>query len=632
MVFKTNAPPAASLRAKQYRFPFAAALCFLFSIIIASPLSHYTTRLGGDFLLPQAVTLKKENPDQEPSAIALIVIDEVTHNTPPFSEIPEVAWTPYLGEVISALHEVDPLVIGLDMIFPKTIATQSLAPGYDRPFLQSLARAGRNGKLVISEARLSETPIKPYPGQVLAIGGGDNVRPVHLTPDNDNIVRRHPAFLPLEGGGAVHSFAAELSARAGVSPKDDALIDFTASVNEFPTYRFSDIYECLKSGDKTALGLFKNKIVLIGTALDIEDRHVAANRLQRNKDFPILSSPCGGEDRAPEQLVRASTAGVFIEARAVQTFLKSSQPTLLNWVMSFLISIIILSLSTFMFLRLNPLLGLIGLLLASLTLYFVSAQLLAAGFLVPFLPWLLAMGLLFIGAYSYRVVLEGQSKRWVTHAFRHYLSPTLVAQLAEQPEALRLSGERRRVAVLFADLAGFTSTSEQMAGEPEVLVEYLNEFFQIMTAQIERHDGYVDKFIGDAVMGVWGAPIEIDNPEEKAAEAALACAKAVADWNNTVENDLRLKIRIGVSAGEVIAGNLGSRSRFNYTVIGNAVNRAARLEQENKRFGTVVLVDEHIVKRLPNSAAVRLLDETSLRGQQKSTKIYELEGDTLGVS
>ena len=259
----------AGLRAKQYRLHFTVVLCLVLSVIIASPLSHYTTRLGGDFLLPQAAALNKEKPDQLTAPVALIVIDEITHNTPPFSVIPEVAWTPQMGEVISAIHDADPLVIGLDMIFPKTIATRSLAPGYDRPFLQSLAKAGRDGKLVISEARLSETPIAPYSGQVLAIGGGENIKPVHLTPDSDNVVRRHPAYLPLVGGGVVRSFAAELSARAGVRPQEDVLINFITPVNEFPTYRFSDIYECIRNGGAAGLAQFKDKIVLIGTALDI---------------------------------------------------------------------------------------------------------------------------------------------------------------------------------------------------------------------------------------------------------------------------------------------------------------------------------------------------------------------------
>ena len=206
---------------------------------------------------------------------------------------------------------------------------------------------------------------------------------------------------------------------------------------------------------------------------------------------------------------------------------------------------------------------------------------LSNGVLAPILPLLLSSAVLFVSIYSYRFILEDKAKRWITHAFAHYLSPALVQKLADDPQALKLGGERRRVAVLFADLAGFTTISEKMADDPQALVAHLNAFFDIMTEHIERHGGYVDKYIGDSVMGVWGAPVAIDAPERAAAKAAQACLDAVYEWNaNRNETAPKILMRIGISAGDVVAGNLGSKKRFNYTVIGDAVNRASRLEQE----------------------------------------------------
>ena len=598
-----------------------------------SPAGNYLTRLGGDFLTPLAARLASNIQYYAPSQVVVIVIDEVTHNAPPFSETPEVAWTPHLGAVISAIDDADPAVIGLDMIYPKSLAGRDLAPGYDRAFLQSLAKAGRRGGLVLSEIRLSETPIRPYAGQEIAVGGGDNIRPVHLTPDRDNVVRRHPATLPLENGEHVRSFAAEISARMGKPPAEDILIDFVTPREQFSAYRFSDLYDCVAAGKTEGFDIFGGKAVLIGTALDIEDRHVAGNRLQRKKDFPVLSSPCGMEGESTQSSIyRASTSGVFIEARAVHTFYSETVPITPKRLIVLTGTLIFLAVLAAGFFRVGPAVGFTALVFVFAVIWAAAASFLAGGLLTPVLPLTVASFLLFVAIYSYRVVLEDQSKRWVTHAFRHYLSPSLVRQLAEHPETLKLGGERRHVVVLFADLAGFTTISEAMADRPEALAAHLNAFFQIMAEKIEAHGGYIDKFIGDAVMGVWGAPVKIEKPELAAAEAALACVNAINAWNakEGAGNDLKIEMRIGLSAGEVIAGNLGSKDRFNYTVIGDAVNRAARLEQENKHHDTQILIDGAIASCLPERLGARFIKEAALPGQTIATKIYALDAATAG--
>lgn len=613
-----------SNRAKRYRWPFAAIICFALALWSSLPQTDYLTRLSGDFLTPLAS--RWQFGFDTPSGYALVVIDEITHNTPPFSETPEVAWTPFLGEVISAIDKTEPKVIGLDMIFPKSIAGRTLAPGYDRTFLQALAQSGRTGRLVLAEARLSETPIRPYEGQVLAVGGAGNIRPVHLTPDADNVVRRHPFSFALEDGSRVLSFAAELAARAawdGKAPDENILIDYVTPAIRFPTYRFSDVYACIESGETEALDVFRDKIVIIGTALDIEDRHVAGNRFVAEKDPPIFTLPCQGAVQTPMRSVsRASTAGVFIEARAVRTFLSDMGPETLNRYTVFFSSLLGLGVLALVFFKLNPASGAGVYIVYAAALWANGAWMLSREVLAPVLPWLVSAFALYVAIYAYRVFLEDQAKRWVTHAFRHYLSPSLVDRLAEEPASLKLGGERRRVAILFTDLAGFTTTSEDLKNEPEAIVAYLNQYFEILAETIEAHQGYVDKFIGDAVMGVWGAPVALENPEQHAFEAAIACLKAVDVYNAQEDVDMPINLRIGISAGEVVAGNLGSSGRFNYTVIGDAVNRAARLEPENKRHGTRLLFDESIASHLSENAKARFLDETVLRGQSVATKLY----------
>ncbi len=626
MGFKKPGESTFSRRAQQYRFPVAAGLCFIIALLAALPQAGYFVRLSGDFLTPLAAKFYQQQDELDNAPVALVVIDEITHQTLPFSETPEVAWTPFLGEVMTAIAAADPQVIGLDMIFPKSIAGRDIAPGYDRSFLQAMARISAQGKLVLAEARLSDLPIRPYTGQEIAVGGPDNIRPVHLTPDRDNVVRRHPAFLALEDGGRVPSFAAELSARGGVAVSHEILIDYITPADNFPTYRFSDLYACLQQGDAAVFESFRGKVVVIGTALDIEDRHVGANRLQRDKTSKILDVACGrGVVQTATAIYRASMPGVFVEARAVYTFLKTTAPQAPSGWFVFFSTLIYLAGLGYAYFRLGPAAGFALLGVTAAVLWLISAVLLSRGVLAPIMPWIIGGSILYVVLYCYRVILEDQSKRWVMHAFEHYLNPALVSQLAEDPEALRLGGERRRVAVLFADLAGFTTTAEKMADRPEALVAHLNAFFQIMAENIEAHDGYIDKFIGDAVMGVWGAPASVDEPERCALSAAIACAEAVEAYNAGNSDGLAIKMRIGISAGEVIAGNLGSKDRFNYTVIGDAVNRAARLEQKNKQLNTQILMDASIAEHLPTETGVRFIEETQLQGQAQVTKIYTPE-------
>lgn len=613
---------------KRYRAPALAAAAIVLSGLVASPLAGYLTRLGGDFLTPLAEDLAG---DSEPSRVALIVIDETTHNTPPFSETPEVAWTPYLGQVLSAVAEARPAVVGLNLIYPKSLDSRRLLPGFDRPFLEALNQLGRDGRLVMSEARLSESEIRPYRGQILAAGGEQNLHPAHLTADWDDIVRRHPRALAREDETSTLSFAAELAARAGVAPAGNILIDFVTPPEAFSAYRLSDLYACVESGGADFSSLFKDRVVIVGAFLDIEDRHLAANRFAAHKAPPILTPPCAGASApTPAESGRASVPGVMIEARAVHSFLEESALSVLPGWLAFALSLAIFAGLAAIFALAAPALSSAAL-LASLALFTLSGGYLLAGrVLAPALPWALGAVTLFLGVNLYRVVIENRARRWVMHAFRHYLSPSLVRQLAEHPESLKLGGERRRVAVMFADLSGFTAFSESLAGEPERIVEHLNDFFEIVAQTIGAHGGYIDKFIGDAVMGVWGAPVAVENPEIEAARAARACLMAIETRNAELAATgalQRFTVRIGLSAGETVAGNLGARARFNYTVIGDAVNRAARLQAACKQHGRLSLADEEVVSRLGPEVPAQFITEGNLRGFSTPVRQYSLDPD-----
>jgi adenylate cyclase len=195
------------------------------------------------------------------------------------------------------------------------------------------------------------------------------------------------------------------------------------------------------------------------------------------------------------------------------------------------------------------------------------------------------------------------------------------------PEKVHLGGERRELSILFSDIRGFTSISE--ANEPEEVVEMLNEYLTRMVDILLAHGGTLDKFIGDAVMGFWNAPA----PDPNHAQHAVACAVEMveetarlrAEWEASGKASIR--IGVGVNTGEAVAGNIGSERVFGYTVIGDAVNLASRLESKNKDYVTEIIISEFTMARIGGDFQTVYLDEVKVKGKEKAVKIYEVKVD-----
>lgn len=205
---------------------------------------------------------------------------------------------------------------------------------------------------------------------------------------------------------------------------------------------------------------------------------------------------------------------------------------------------------------------------------------------MPLLALLAAMLLTLLANY----VTEGRQKRFIKGAFQQYLSPTVIEQLLRQPERLRLGGERRELSIFFSDLEGFTSISEGL--DPEALTALLNDYLSAMTAVIHEEGGTVDKYEGDAIIAFWNAPLEQPDHARRAVRAALRCQQQLAEMRPDLQQRCghELKMRIGINTGPAVVGNLGSSSRFDYTMLGDAVNLAARLEGANKAFGIYTMI------------------------------------------
>ena len=206
--------------------------------------------------------------------------------------------------------------------------------------------------------------------------------------------------------------------------------------------------------------------------------------------------------------------------------------------------------------------------------------------------------------------------------FGQYVSKDVIAQLMEHPDRARLGGERRTMTVLFSDIRGFTTASEK--GTPEAVVAQLNEYFSAMVDVLFRHQGTLDKFVGDMVMGLFGAPLA----DERHADHAVAAAREMivelerlnARWRQ--EGRAELDIGIGVNTGEMIAGNIGSTSIMSYTVIGDAVNLGSRIESLNKEYGTRILISGETRAALTTPVEMREIDTVKVKGRSRPVTIY----------
>lgn len=226
-------------------------------------------------------------------------------------------------------------------------------------------------------------------------------------------------------------------------------------------------------------------------------------------------------------------------------------------------------------------------------------------------------------------------KRQVRGAFSQYLSPALVEQLADEPERLVLGGEMRNMTLLFCDIRGFTTISEQFKTNPTGLTKLINRFLTPMTDMILDRRGTIDKYMGDCIMAFWNAPLDDRVHAAHGLESALAMFNALDGLNERLkqeaENENRphhpINVGIGLNTGECCVGNMGSDKRFDYSVLGDAVNLAARLEGQSKNYGVGVVIGEETRKAAPEFASLEL-DLIAVKGKTEPVLIYGLRGDS----
>ncbi|MBD2748151.1 CHASE2 domain-containing protein [Microvirga sp. BT688] len=375
------------------------------------------------------------------------------------------------------------------------------------------------------------------------------------------------------------------------------------------------------------------RLVSARDVLDPDRSPVVEPRIAGHIVF-IGTSAAGLHDRRVTPLGE-TVAGVTIHAQAVEQILTQEFLVRPDWahgletLLTALAGALVAGLLLHVTARYSALVmvGAIATLLAGAWLAFLKEGLL----LDPIYPSLSAL-LAYFAITALLYLTTDREKRFVRRAFSHYLAPELLQTLEASPDQLRLGGEIRPMTILFMDVRDFTPISERLS--PEALIRFLNTLFSPLTEVIQAHKGVVDKYIGDSIMAFWNAPVSVPDHAALACTAALNMQAIVEELNATDAFGLRsngqpeliVQIGIGLNTGEACVGNMGSAHRFNYSVVGDTVNVAARIESSCKGAGVPILISEQTARAAPGFAVLEA-GLVPLKGKSQPMKLFALVGD-----
>jgi adenylate cyclase len=235
---------------------------------------------------------------------------------------------------------------------------------------------------------------------------------------------------------------------------------------------------------------------------------------------------------------------------------------------------------------------------------------------------------IYLGITVYRYITEEREKKKIRGAFQYYLTASVINEMLKDPAKLKLGGDKKDLTVLFSDIRGFTTVAENMK-TPEELVHLLNEYLTAMTNVVFTYDGLLDKYMGDAIMAVFGAPLDQPDHPLRACKTALGMMDELKILQKKWADEGRpiLNIGIGINSGDMVVGNMGSEMRFDYTVMGDSVNLGSRLEGINKEYGTNIVISESTHNAVKDVLCCRELDSVRVKGKNLPVKIYELLGE-----
>ena len=565
----------------------------------------------------------------------------------------------YYAHLIENLNAAGAAVIGLDITFENPregdTALAAILQKYNNVVLATTVQTGTNSGYADVRS------LKENYGNIFFDVNKRQIGLTNVIWDRDNVVRRYMpmmtaantliptlAFACLD---RYYNLAPLTRVKVGddgfgikdkVIPKFDGtsfMLNYygpSAYPNGFRYLKFSDVIDdsSFKTKDEIDMGAdidsfdesikkhIRNKIVLVGSVM-------AEERDFHNVPIPTIDQ--GKKNYAMN--------GVEIHATAIQNVLDGNFVTMMDSGQEMAI-ILVLSVVTFLGLwRFRQikirhawileiasfaivLLLVVGIFVLAIAMFSSSSTLM--NIVNPSVAVILA----YIGTAVYQYLTEREQKAMIKGVFGHYLNPAVVNILVNEPEKAKLGGDRRELTIFFSDIASFTTISEHYHKNPEGLVELLNEYLDEMTSIVLKYDGTLDKYEGDAVMAFWGAPLPQKDHALRTCYAALDMQKKLAElrpkWRK--EGKPELSARCGINTGVVIVGNMGGKDRFDYTVIGDSVNLASRLEGANKQYQSQIMISDFTFSHVKGKVVTRELDLIQVKGKTEPVKVYELLG------
>ena len=650
-------------------FGIARAICIvlLFGLVplrIADPqpLQEMRLRMFDLFqvLRPRAQTVRP---------VVIVDLDEKS-----LRELGQWPWPRTLvADLISRLHDLGAAVIGLDIVFAEPDRTspaiaaagfrgideatrEKLAslPSNDQVLAEAITKAGG---VVVGQAG-SAVPLPRSPAEAalqtgFAVRGPDprpflvtfpgllrNVLPIEqaaagrglfsINPERDGIIRRVPlvmaaqgALVPsltmemlrvVTGAGAILVRSDEAGVREvavpGLEVPTDLNGQFWIHFNKRDPERYVSAADVLRG--RVPTDRFRGRLVLIGTSavglLDIKTTPVDPTMPGVEVHAQILESVLTKTILArPNYAIGAELIAAVICGLAIIVAAPVLPATVVVALGALLIAVMI-----------------------GMSWYFFAAQSLLIDFTYPLMSsWLIYLVLTFVNYFR-----EQRQRQQIRSAFGFYLSPQLVEQLASSPEKLVLGGEERRMTVLFSDVRGFTSISEHYKDDPQGLTHLMNRFLTPMTNAIIERKGTIDKYIGDAIMAFWNAPLDDDDHETNACEAALEMLARAEALNVEFKREadasgglhMPLRIGIGLNTGPCVVGNMGSDFRFNYSVLGDTVNVASRLESRTKDYRLSMVIGSRTAEKAGRKFTTMEIDLIQVKGKKQPEAVYTVLG------
>ena len=375
-----------------------------------------------------------------------------------------------------------------------------------------------------------------------------------------------------------------------------ALIPYRGYARSFRYVSASDVLK-----DKVPAGVFKDKLVLVGTTapglLDLRATPVEGAYPGVEVHANLIAGILDGTLKHKPTYVLAIDVLMLVAVGAIMIFVLPLLSPLIATIMAALVSVAAIAFNVILW---N-----------------------SANLLVPLSNVLILIAALFALNMSWGYFIESRSKRQFTELFGQYVPPELVDEMARNPESYSMEGRKAELTVLFSDIRGFTTISEGL--QPDELATLMNEYLGSMTEVVQKHRGTLDKYIGDAIMAFWGAPVDDPEHAKNAVLTALEMQQQLVKLNETLvaKGWPHLAIGVGVNTGNMTVGDMGSPVRKSYTVMGDAVNLGSRLEGITKEYGVGVIVGEETREILRKEFAFRELDRVRVKGKEEAISIYE---------